>query len=786
MGTLHSLYPPQQDVLDHAIPDLGFSSVLSLPTGAGKTKLAEIAMDRALSSGERVAYLTPLKALAEEQVASWGSRWPEHKVGIFTGDYEASRVPVPYRDAEVLICTYERLDGILRHWQRHLAWLSKLGLVVVDEFHLLMDPSRGARLEGTISRLRRSNPFCRVMGLSGTVSNHAELADWLDGVSYHSDWRPIPLRHEVRRFKRLADKPDIVSELVADTAQDEGQTLVFVSSRRRAEQMATFISRAGYPSAHHHAGLDYKQRHKIESSFRSGDLTCLVTTPTLEMGLNLPCRTVVIADNTRWNGETFAPLPVWNYLQRAGRAGRPGQDGAGRAVLLTPSWGKKIPDYAQARPEPVRSQLHKSNLLAEQILIEVASRSCRTRAQLRGSFLPSTLAYRQDQAIINRFDKYLDALIDAQIVTEQDAILRPTRVGWISVRHQLAPTTTSHLLALQDIAQPSALTDFDLLLYHCWDTNLQPQIPLSIEVTDTLEDLISDIPSQLLDATPPSQLSPRACAAGVLMATLAWQYACGSVPEATCEALDTYPSDAEMLRQALVRLMTASADLHAISDEHDAPEQARQFERILGPSLAGRIRRLSLRIAWGLDDDTVSFTLLPGCGGLLAKRLFDAGVTDLEALCIQEEATLSKIPGIGKKRAATWVTAADQLMRDVETTPRTMANRRLRTAMPTDWPNDIEPGRLRRALSLTVKREGKRHWVSGGAEEHQVQSGRCDCADYLNHGSDWWCKHRLAVRLSQGDQVLTALSQRLADVRQPNTVAGHLADLSLGRRWLDA
>jgi replicative superfamily II helicase len=57
-----SLFPPQQEVLNHGILDLGYSSVLSLSTGAGKTTLAEMGMDRALERGERVAYLTPLKA----------------------------------------------------------------------------------------------------------------------------------------------------------------------------------------------------------------------------------------------------------------------------------------------------------------------------------------------------------------------------------------------------------------------------------------------------------------------------------------------------------------------------------------------------------------------------------------------------------------------------------------------------------------------------------------------------------------------------------------------------
>jgi helicase len=62
------LFPPQQAVLDHGIIHLGFSAVISLPTGTGKTTLAEMAMDRALAKGERVAYLTPLKSIAEVYV----------------------------------------------------------------------------------------------------------------------------------------------------------------------------------------------------------------------------------------------------------------------------------------------------------------------------------------------------------------------------------------------------------------------------------------------------------------------------------------------------------------------------------------------------------------------------------------------------------------------------------------------------------------------------------------------------------------------------------------------
>jgi helicase len=780
-----TLFPPQQEVLNHGILDLGFSSVLSLSTGAGKTTLAEMGMDRTLVRGERVAYLTPLKALAEEKITSWIDRWPGRKVGIFTGDYEASSVPVPYRDAEVLICTYERLDGILRYWQRHLAWLSQLGLVVVDEFHLLMDPSRGPRLEGTISRLRRVNPFCRVMGLSATISNHADLAAWLDGVSYHNTWRAVPLEHEVRRFNRLADKAGIIVEIVAETADEGGQTLVFASSRRRAEQIAVQVSSAGYAATHHHAGLNLEVRRVVESNFRSGFLACLVATPTLEMGLNLPCRTVVIADNTRWNGEAFEPLPVWNYLQRAGRAGRPGQDGAGRAILLAPTWARGLLDYGRATPEPIRSRLTKSASLAEQILIEVASRSCRTKAQLAGTFLPSTLAFRQDPSIAGQFADCLNDLLVSGLMREDEStILHPSPAGWVAVRHQLSPATAKHLLSLSDLEKPYVLTAFDLLLHHCWDGDLQPQLPVSIEVIDVLQDLIRNIPSYLLDSAPPVSLSPRACAAGVLMATLVWHYVQGQDPVKICEFLDIYVSDAEVLRQNLVRLLQASADLHQAIDPVSDPAERRMREQFCGSSIASRICRLSIQLEHGLPGDAVYLTLIPGCGGRLARRLLDAGISDLEDLSSQEPSDLAVIPGIGPKRARAWIEAAERLIKEFEpdTTP-ILPCRSRSIAAPTDWPRDIEPGRLQRASTLKVDGGPRTYWVSGGAEEHSVQGDACDCADFAQHEAGWWCKHRLAVRLTNKDRTLKALADRLTDLRPPPSLAGHLADLTLGRRW---
>jgi hypothetical protein len=269
-----------------------------------------------------------------------------------------------------------------------------------------------------------------------------------------------------------------------------------------------------------------------------------------------------------------------------------------------------------------------------------------------------------------------------------------------------------------------------------------------------------------------------------MMATLAWHFVQGQAPLPACECLDVYLSDAEVLRQNLVRLLKASADLHAAIDPVVDPAERHMREQFCGPSLTSRIRRLAMQLEYGLPGNAVYLTLVPGCGGKYARRLLEAGITDLEDLCNQEPSELAAIPGIGLKRASTWIEVAERLIKEFDSGPISMPPHRSRSlATPTDWPCDIDPGRLQRAATLTVNGGPKTYWVSGGAEEHIVQGDACDCADFERHYSGWWCKHRLAVRLANKDRKLKTLAARLTDIHAPPSLAGHLADLALGRRW---
>ncbi len=145
----------------------------------------------------------------------------------------------------------------------------------------------------------------------------------------------MPLAHEKAAFAKAAQKQDVVIA-AARAAAAEGAVLVFASSRRRAEGMAAAMHAAGISALHHHAGLTATQHFAVEQLFRSGAVRVLVATPTRACGVSPPCRTVILANDSHWNGDGWEPLPVWRYLQMSGRAERPGDDGDGKAMLVAP------------------------------------------------------------------------------------------------------------------------------------------------------------------------------------------------------------------------------------------------------------------------------------------------------------------------------------------------------------------------------------------------------------------------------------------------------------------
>ncbi|RLM62778.1 ATP-dependent DNA helicase [Halorubrum sp. Atlit-26R] len=437
------LYPPQQAAVEAGVVD-GESLVAAVPTASGKTLIAELAMLSSIERGGKALYIVPLRALASEKKAEF-ERWEEFDVtvGVSTGNYDSDGEWLASRD--IIVATSEKVDSLIRNGA---PWIDDLTCVVSDEVHLVDDSHRGPTLEVTLAKLRKVNPGLQTVALSATVGNADVIADWLDAELVESDWRPIELRTGVhfgnainfddgsQREVPVERGEDQTAELVGDALDTEedgqgGSSLVFVNSRRNAESSARKLGEVTSSrltgeerdrlrelaeelrgvsdtdtsedladaveqgSAFHHAGLASEHRSLIEDAFRDRLIKCVSATPTLAAGVNTPARRVIVRDWRRYDGEFggMQPLDVLEVHQMCGRAGRPGLDPYGEAVLLANSADTReelFDRYVWAEAEPVRSKLAAEPALRTHVLATVASGFAATRDGLL-SFLDNTL-----------------------------------------------------------------------------------------------------------------------------------------------------------------------------------------------------------------------------------------------------------------------------------------------------------------------------------------------------------------------------------------------------------
>ena len=522
---VEELYPTQAAAVDAGVCD-GERVVAAIPTASGKTLIAQLAM---LTSDGPALYVVPLRALASEKFEEFDAL-PDVSVGMATGDFDATDEDLAGHD--VVVATSEKVDSAIRNGA---GWVEALSCVVVDEIHLLDAEGRGPTLEVTIAKLRRLAPDVQLVGLSATVGNARAIADWLDAELVASDWRPVDLKTgvyaadamrfadgEVRRVP--AGEQGAARALASDVVEGEdGQCLVFVNSRRGAQDLASTLVDEFYATpadvaeelqsvartatgvelarcvahgvAFHHAGLANEQRRVVERAFRDRELKVIVATPTLAAGVNVPARRVVVRDHERWNGSEMEPLSVLEVHQMFGRAGRPHLDPYGEAVVVAEDHeAEAVRDrYVDAEPEPVRSKLRSQRALRTHVLASVASGFADSRAAIL-ELLDETFYAHQRRAGVERdgasaaddsddggeaseeqADGGIDGVVD-EVVTYLDAVgmlardgqvVRATPLGDLVSRVYVDPVTGASVVeALERAAaleHVSALTVLELV-----------------------------------------------------------------------------------------------------------------------------------------------------------------------------------------------------------------------------------------------------------------------------------------------------------------------------------
>jgi len=685
---ISNLYPPQADAFPFVLK--GENVVLSIPTASGKSLVAYIAIvNRLIHKRGKALYVVPLKALAREKYEEL--KLFENlglKIGISTGDLDDSDPRLARFD--IIVCTSEKADSLLRH---KVTWMDKIEVLVIDEIHLIHDPSRGPTLEVIISHFKSLNPKTQIIALSATIKNATELSIWLDAKLIQSDWRPVPLRegvfykNEIKYHDGKTKSVDslekkAVEKLVDSSIKNKGQVLVFVNTRRStvsvAHSLAPIIEKhmskmelnnieklmksvkknlseltsideklffcLSKGVAFHNAGLSSIQRRVVEQGFKNRIIKCIVATPTLAAGVNIPAQRVVIRDLWRYDFNFgMHPIPILEYKQQAGRAGRPRYDKFGDAIAIAKNKEQMeeiFNTYTLGDTEPIFSKLGNQSALRMHLLASIATNFVDSMDGIY-KFIDSTFyAYQSDTSMLK------DEIDEAISFLERNGFIE--RINDDRFISTLLGTRTSSLY----IDPLSALLLKKALEKSCGrETSSLSFIHAVCSTPDVRSLYLRSSDSWVEEKAEKNR--------GNLLVDL---------PELTNEKYEWFLSDLktasliedwveEIYEDKIVtKYNVGPGDIHNLVETVQwLLHAAREFARMYNFDCVSEISDLVLRVQYGCKKELLNLISLKGIGRIRARALFNEGFK-----------TINELRGIPLKRLAQIKTIGEGVAKSIK------------------------------------------------------------------------------------------------------------------------
>ncbi len=680
---IEELYPPQADALQYALA--GKNLVLAIPTASGKTLVALLGVLKKVLAHGRALYIVPLKALAEEKYHDFKAF--EHlgmTVGMSVGDYDDLGREMDKCD--IVIATSEKADSLSRH---DLRWIENLSVVVADEVHLMHDPSRGPTLEVLLARIRTINPRCQIIALSATIQNSMEIAEWLDASHVTSDFRPVVLKEGVfldgevtytdNSREEFPYLDDAVVSVVNASASNGEQSLVFVNTRKSTEslaerlglylrealeqddlaglkQVADRVRRGDAETtqvadklancissgvAFHHAGLSPFQRRTVETAFKERRLRCIVATPTLAAGINLPAKRVIVRDVRRYDSMYGnLPIPVLEIKQMLGRAGRPRYDTEGQAILVAKNENQRsdlMERYLLGEPERIYSKLGTEAALRSHVLASIATGLVADDDDLE-RFIDSTFYAHQAESwtIEERLDRVLEFLEDEELITRDGKRLWPTKFGRRVSDLYVDPLSAVLLReAVQRAGLREELSDLAWLTAVCTTPDLRTFF-LRRSDYKTVFELAQRHAEEFLVEDVDEELDREDFLAEVKTASMFFDWISELSEDGISVKYAIGPGDIRAKVDNGRWLLYAASEIARLFSYHDISRHLRDLER---------------RVSYGVREELLPLVALKGVGRKRARALHAKGFRKPGDLKGATVAQLASIPGIGNAMA---------------------------------------------------------------------------------------------------------------------------------------
>ncbi len=677
---IDTLYPPQIDVIKRdLLKDKNL--VISMPTASGKTFISALAIIDKLSKTKcKVVYIVPLVALANEKYNYFKNLFGgRYKVAISIGDYDSSD---PWlADSDIIVCTTEKLDSLIRH---NVLWLNQIGLIVVDEIHMLNDTSRGPTLEILLTRLREITPRSQIFALSATIKNSRELSKWLNANLLLSDFRPVKLYEGVSFSSKIhfydkqgyeLNEGDSEETILENTLRLKKQALFFVSTRKNAESLAERLTKTTKISlgkneeelllklskevlnvleiptkqckkladyikfgvAFHHAGLLSKQKRLIEDNFRKGLIKAIVATPTLALGVNLPAFRVIVRDAKRYYaGIGSFYIPVLEYKQFVGRAGRPQYDEFGESILVAKSEedAQDLTDhFIFGETENIYSKLAIEPILRMQTLALVASEFIKSEDSLFDFFSKTFYAYQYGNIslIEEKLLDILELLEKWEFIKRSGGRLKTTIIGKRVSELYIDPLTANYFIECVKQAVGKETYPFSFLQVISNALEFKPLLTVRSGEFAEISNLLAEREEIILQKIPDEW-------------DLEFEEFFKSVK--TALMLEYWINEATE-DQILTKYKVAPGELRGRLENSDwLVYSLQELALLLGfKEILSKIRKVRVRLRYGIKDELIPLVRLEQVGRIRARKLYNVGLKSMSELKKVPLESLSRIVG---------------------------------------------------------------------------------------------------------------------------------------------
>ena len=472
-----------------------------------------------------------------------------------------------------------------------------------------------------------------------------------------------------------------VINIALDTIRNGKQALIFVNTKRSAEKTAEEISKKlkttendlannvlkalSRPTvqcrrlancvekgiAFHHAGLVQKQRELIEDNFREGKIKMIVATPTLSMGVDIPAFRSIIRDLKRYSHRGLEYIPVLEYHQMAGRAGRPKYDKYGEAICIATTEANKeeiVEKFINGKPEEIYSKLAVEPVLRTYLLSLIAANFVRNKKQIIDFFSKTFWAYqfKDMERLEEIIDKMLDLLEEWEFIQRKEegftsageigsGVIQATILGKRVAELYIDPLTAYYLIECSRRATNKELNAFSFLQAISNTLEMRPLLRVKNKEYQMIEEALVKYSGNLLEEEPS-------------MYDLGYKDFINSIKTALfMEDWINEKSEEELLEKYDIR----PGEIRVKLDNGDwLLYSMHELCRILKfQILLKEVMKARLRLKNGVKEELLGLLRLKNIGRVRARRLFNNKIKTIEDV---KKADLGKIKAILGEKVA--------------------------------------------------------------------------------------------------------------------------------------